>query len=64
MSTEIALTGSSFAQLADAMGMTADVSKKKSSTLARLKIDHKGIMGEEVVGGKKKKMLPGRNGGR
>ena len=56
MSTEIALTGSSFAQLADAMGMTADVSKKKSSTLARLKIDHKGIMGEEVVGGKKKKV--------
>lgn len=57
MSTEIALTGgSSFAQLAEAMGMTADVSKKKSSTLARLKIDHKGIMGEEVVGGKKKKV--------
>ena len=57
MSTEIALTGgSSFAQLAEAMGMTADVSKKKSSTLARLKIDHKGIMGEEVVSGKKKKV--------
>lgn len=56
MSTEIALNGSSFSQLAEAMGMTADVNKKKASTLARLKIDHKGIMGEEVVSGKKKKV--------
>lgn len=57
MSNEIALTNNaSFAQLAEAMGMSADVSKKKSSNLARLKIDHKGLMGESEVNGKKKKV--------
>jgi len=49
--------GNSFAAMADAMGMSVDISTpKKQNNLARLKLDHKGIMGEEVVGGKKKKV--------
>jgi hypothetical protein len=48
---------SNFAMMADAMGMGADLAKpKKQNNLARLKLDHKGIMGEQVVGGKKKKV--------
>lgn len=49
---------SNFAQLAAAMGMQADVKKeaKKANTLARLKIDHSGLMGEEEIKGKKKKV--------
>jgi hypothetical protein len=48
---------SNFAQLAAAMGMSADVKKEtKSNTLARLKIDHSGVMGEEEIKGKMKKV--------
>lgn len=48
---------SNFAQLAAAMGMSADVKKEaKSNTLARLKIDHSGLMGEEEIKGKMKKV--------
>lgn len=56
--SEITLANSSnFALMADAMGMGADLEKpKKQSNLARLKLDHKGIMGEQVVSGKKKKV--------
>ena len=56
--SELTLANSgNFAMMADAMGMGADLEKpKKQSSLARLKLDHKGIMGEEVVGGKKKKV--------
>ena len=46
-----------FQQLAAAMGMSADVKKEgKKSSLARLKIDHSGVMGEEEIKGKIKKV--------
>ena len=46
-----------FNQLAEAMGMGADMEKKKSgSTLARLKINHTGVMGETTVKGKVKRV--------
>lgn len=46
-----------FGQLAAAMGMQADSgSKEKSSALPRLRIDHSGVMGEEEVKGKKRKV--------
>jgi hypothetical protein len=56
--SDITLANSgNFAAMADAMGMGADLAKpKKQNNLARLKLDHKGIMGEQVVGGKKKKV--------
>ena len=57
--SELTLVGgnNSFAAMADAMGMGVDISTpKKQNNLARVKLDHKGIMGEEVVGGKKKKV--------
>ena len=48
---------SNFQQLAAAMGMSADVKKEgKKSNLARLKIDHSGVMGEEEIKGKMKKV--------
>jgi len=48
---------SNFAAMAQAMGMGADIAvPKKQNTLARLKLDHKGIMGESTVNGKKKKL--------
>ena len=58
MSTDIStLNTSNFAQLAQAMGMEADTkTKKQTSTLARLKIDHSGVMGETEIKGKKKKV--------
>ena len=58
MSTDIStLNTSNFAQLAQAMGMEADnKTKKQTSTLARLKIDHSGVMGETEIKGKKKKV--------
>ncbi len=49
--------GNNFAAMAEAMGMSVDIAKpKKQSNLGRLKLSHQGIMGEEVVGGKKKKV--------
>lgn len=46
-----------FGALAAAMGMQADNStKEKSSNLPRLRIDHTGVMGEEDVKGKKRKV--------
>jgi len=57
--SELTLVGgnSNFAAMADAMGMGVDIATpKKQNNLARVKLDHKGIMGEEVVGGKKKKV--------
>jgi hypothetical protein len=43
--------------MAAAMGMGADMKKSKaSSVLARLKIDHSGVMGEEEIKGKIKKV--------
>lgn len=46
-----------FSRMAEAMGMASDFAKpKKQNSLARMKLDHKGIMGEQVVGGKKKKV--------
>ena len=47
---------SNFGALAAAMGMQADQSKEKSSILPRLRIDHSGVMGEEEVKGKKRKV--------
>lgn len=47
-----------FAAMAAAMGMSADLKKEKTktATLARLKIDHSGVMGEENVKGKVRKV--------
>ena len=47
-----------FGALAAAMGMQADTSssKEKSSVLPRLRVDHSGVMGEEEVKGKKRKV--------
>jgi hypothetical protein len=53
---ELALTNSNFGALAAAMGMQADQTKQKSSNLPRLRIDHSGVMGEEEVKGKKRKV--------
>jgi len=47
---------SNFSALAAAMGMQADQSKEKSSILPRLRIDHSGVMGEDEVKGKKRKV--------
>lgn len=57
MSNITLAAGGNFAQMAEAMGMGVDIAKpKKQSNLARVKINHKSIMGEELVGGKKKKV--------
>ena len=58
MSTEITnINSSSFNQLAEAMGMNADAkTKKQGSTLARLKIDHSGVIGETTIKGKVKRV--------
>jgi hypothetical protein len=47
-----------FAEMAKAMGMSSDApkSQSKSSTLARLRIHHSPIMGEQEVNGKKVKL--------
>lgn len=47
---------SNFGALAAAMGMQADQLKEKSSILPRLRIDHSGMMGEQEVKGKKRKV--------
>lgn len=57
--SELTLVGgnNSFAAMAEAMGMGVDIATpKKQNNLARVKINHKSIMGEEIVGGKKKKV--------
>ena len=46
-----------YAAMAEAMGMSVDNNQKsQSSTLARLRINHSPIMGEETVNGKKVKL--------
>lgn len=51
------LDTNNYAAMAKAMGMSVDSgSKEKSSTLARLRINHNPIMGEADVNGKKVKM--------
>jgi hypothetical protein len=51
------LDTTNYAAMAKAMGMSVDQgSKEKSSTLARLRINHNPIMGESEVNGKKVKM--------
>ena len=49
---------SNFNAMAEAMGMSVDSGKQKSqaSTLARLRINHSAIMGEDTINGKKVKM--------
>jgi hypothetical protein len=57
MSELTLVNNSNFAAMAQAMGMGADIAvPKKQNNLARMKLDHKGIMGETTVGGKKKKV--------
>jgi hypothetical protein len=56
MSELVLANNSNFGQLAAAMGMQADQVKEKSSNLPRLRIDHSGVMGEEEVKGKKRKV--------
>ena len=51
------LDTNNYAAMAKAMGMSADTTtREKSSSLARLRISHKPIMGEADVNGKKVKM--------
>jgi len=48
---------SNFSAMAEAMGMSVDNKQKsQSSTLARLRINHSAIMGEDTINGKKVKM--------
>ena len=57
--TQIAtINTGNYAAMAEAMGMSVDSGKQKSqaSTLARLRINHSAIMGEETINGKKVKM--------
>lgn len=57
MSNLALVNNANFAMMAEAMGMSADMkAKKQSSNLARLKIGHKAVMGEEEVKGKIKKV--------
>jgi hypothetical protein len=58
MSTSLTLVNNgNFAAMADAMGMSVDMkTSKQSSNLARLKISHKAVMGEEEIKGKIKKV--------
>lgn len=58
MSTSLSLVNNgNFAAMAEAMGMSVDMkSPKQSSNLARLKISHKAVMGEEEIKGKIKKV--------
>jgi hypothetical protein len=56
MSELVLANNANFGQLAAAMGMQADQAKPKASNLARLRIDHSGVMGEEEVKGKKRKV--------
>jgi len=46
-----------FASIAKDMGMLADVSAGKKSSLARLKLDHKGVEGTTSIKGKSKTVL-------
>ena len=57
--TQIAtINTGNYAAMAEAMGMSVDSGKQKSqaSTLARLRINHSAIMGEDTINGKKVKM--------
>jgi hypothetical protein len=54
--SNLVLAENNFGALATAMGMGADTQKEKSSTLPRLRVDHSGVMGEEEVKGKKRKV--------
>lgn len=57
--TQIAtINTGNFAAMAEAMGMSADAGsqKQQASTLARLRINHSAIMGEDTINGKKVKM--------
>jgi len=57
MSNLALVNNANFAMMAEAMGMSVDMKvKKQSSNLARLKISHKAVMGEEEVKGKIKKV--------
>jgi hypothetical protein len=58
MSTSLTLVNNSnFNAMAEAMGMSVDMkTPKQSSNLARLKISHKAVMGEEEIKGKIKKV--------
>lgn len=58
MSTSLTLVNNgNFAAMAEAMGMSVDMkTPKQSSNLARLKISHKAVMGEEEIKGKIKKV--------
>ena len=58
MSTSLTLVNNgNFNAMAEAMGMSVDMkTPKQSSNLARLKISHKAVMGEEEIKGKIKKV--------
>ena len=58
MNTELQISGVSGQALADMMGLSTqnDNSNKQSSTLARLSILHKAVMGDEEVKGKMMKI--------
>ena len=57
MNQVAAINTNNFNAMAEAMGMSVDTNQKtQASTLARLRINHSAIMGEETVNGKKVKM--------
>lgn len=57
MSTEVAIQSGNFAAMAQAMGLSQDAPKKKSSSmLPRFRVWNQPVMGEVEVKGKKKRM--------
>lgn len=56
MNNIVSLDTDNYAAMAQAMGMAVDVTKSKTSGLARLKIQHAPTMGEKMVDGKAMKV--------
>ena len=56
MNNIVSLDTDNYAAMAQAMGMAVDVTKSKTSGLARLKIQHTPTMGEKMVDGKAMKV--------
>jgi hypothetical protein len=54
---QVTINTGNFNAMAEAMGMNVDTQQKsQASTLARLRINHSPIMGEETINGKKVKV--------
>ena len=54
---QVTINTGNFNAMAEAMGMNVDTQQKsQASTLARLRVNHSPIMGEETINGKKVKV--------